>query len=112
MRVSISAHPVSGLPREVENLKVVINEGERYVSLPCVVLNLDDEANEIYPRHEVDLKATDAYSVDSEGNVVEEGGVMTEYEYYMHIAENVPAKVNDLRRTAITKADTSKKFDI
>lgn len=115
LTVPISNHPTTGLAREVENRRVIIAEHERVVCLELEVFQLDKEGNRIPPFHQTTLTATDEFTVDAEGNVVEygsEAAVMTQFEHYLNIAENTLTKVNDLRRAAILRADKAGKFNL
>lgn len=109
MRTQISNDPITGWDRYFDNYLFVINERERIVSIGGDAETMYN--GKVAKSKSFQFTATDEHMVDVNGNVVEEGGVMTEYEFYIALADT-SIGVNAQRAAAIQKLDQSNRFDV
>ena len=67
--------------------------------------------DEVFKTKAHEFAATDSYSVDANGDVVEEGGIMTEYDWYNQFASQ-DVSLNNLLTQAVQKLDQNGRFDV
>lgn len=106
MIITISDCPVSGLPRQFENIKFLRDEAERRIVISGDVETLFN--GDIFKTESYEFAATDAHMVDETGTVVEEGGVMTEYDWYNQMAIQV---IDPHVKTTVETLDANNRFN-
>lgn len=106
MIILLTDCPVSGLPRQFKNIKFLRDEAERRIVISGEVETLVN--GEVFKTDPYEFAATDKHMVDETGTVVEEGGIMTEYDYYNLMATQV---IDPHIKTAVEGLDSKGRFN-
>jgi hypothetical protein len=118
MNPEINLNPVFGISRKAIFEILVYNTREAKVSTVWKVIPVDSEGNElqnpILRPYVKELIADRTTFVDpATGEQVPEGteGSIPEYDFFVHIASNVPVKVHDLIIQTAMTANQNGRFD-